>query len=237
MRNPWEDYDVTGDWAAHAGYSEGGTDYPLDYGTPLVAPASGRLVVNGWAGTAGRRATLYFDTPLRRAAPASDIAMLGGYREHDCDAIAIVYQHASDYEVATWYPEGASIGRSGASASGDDWGGQAHLHTHLLCVHGARLDWLKFQQDSTVAGGGRIPIIINESEEDETMAKIIMRGEGPKEWSLVGPNGDASGCRVTTSQETANAWARIYGPAIIIDARDEYVRVQGEARAIAKTHL
>lgn len=89
-------------------------------------------------------------------------------------------------------------------------------------------------RSSSVAGD--VVVDLFESEED-SMAKIIYRREGgkPVAWSLVGPNGDATGCRETRNQDTANAWARIYGPAVLIPTKAEYARVQAEARAIAAT--
>jgi hypothetical protein len=173
MYNPWSGYRVTGTWEDHASYSEGGTDWPLPYGTALRAPASGRLVSNGWVGTAGRRATFYFDAPVRRVRPRSTTRMLGGYVEHDCDMVAFVFQHAKGYLGDAHFDQGALVGYSGASASGQDYGGDVHLHGHGQCIHGARVDFMKFVGSAT-AGGGYTPI----EEEDmpltpEDIQKVI----------------------------------------------------------------
>ncbi|WP_353809168.1 hypothetical protein [Agromyces sp. SYSU T00194] len=165
MHNPWASYPVTGDWENHASYSEGGTDWPLAYGTALYAPAAGRLENNGWKGTAGRRATLWLDTPVKRVRARSTTRMLGGYVEHDCDMVAVVLQHAKGYLGSGHYDEGALIGFSGASASGLDWGGDVHLHAHGLCKHGRRVDFMKFVGAST-AGGSSTPID-NTTDEEE----------------------------------------------------------------------
>ncbi|TFD09829.1 hypothetical protein E3T26_14470 [Cryobacterium sp. TMT1-21] len=113
-------------------YSEGGTDYPLDYGTPLPAPGAGRLVVNGWVGTAGRRSTLWLDEP---SGPM----------------VAVVFQHQSRFGVAGHYDEGQTLGWSGASASGRDYGGQVHLHIHGLNAGGKRVDFTLYSANSAVA--------------------------------------------------------------------------------------
>ena len=155
MQNPWGR--VTGTWEDHASYSEGGTDYPLGYGTALRAPASGNLVNNGWVGSAGRRATFYFDQAVKRVVPPSRTRMLGGYVEHNCDMTALVFQHAKGYLGNAHFAAGALIGYSGASANGVDYGGDVHLHIHGQCIHGARVDFMKFIGSGT-AGGGTTPI-------------------------------------------------------------------------------
>lgn len=221
MHNPWKSYRVTGTWADHASYSAGGTDYPLPYGTVLTAPASGRLVVNGWVGTAGRRATLYFDRPVARVVPASETRMAGGYVEHDCDAVAIVYQHASSYlKDNEHYDEGATVGYSGASASGLDWGGDVHLHTHLLCEHGERLDWLKFQSTSQPAGRETGTIL-----EEDTMTVVIVDYGTAKPYPgkhkfRIGEEA----LRYLPQEADAEANAELDGPQISIDAV-EFTRV------------
>jgi hypothetical protein len=164
MFNPWSDYRVSGSWEDHQSYSYGGTDWPLAYGTPLLAVASGTLTDYGWVGSAGRRAGLKFDTPVRRLRAPSKTAMHGGsvpYYEHDCDMTTFIYQHAADYEPNGHYDEGDKVGLSGASANGKEWGGSAHLHGHGLCEHGARVDFMKFIPVSGPAGGGGSTPITN----------------------------------------------------------------------------
>ena len=173
MQNPWGR--VTGTWEDHASYSEGGTDWPLAYGTALRAPASGWLVNNGWVGTAGRRGTLTFDQPVKRILPPSQTRMLGGYVEHNCDMVALVFQHAKGYLGNGHYDSGALIGYSGASASGLEYGGDVHLHAHGLCAHGARVDFMKFVGASTASGGGGYTPI----EEENDMAGLPAYHWGP----------------------------------------------------------
>ena len=189
MYNPYTAYRVTGTWEDHASYSEGGTDYPLGYGTPLYAPASGRLVNNGWVGSAGRRATLYLDTPVARAVPASTTVMYGGTREGTGNMHAIVFQHAKGYLGDGHYYQGDLIGFSGASANGVNYGGDVHLHTHGLDAGGSRVDWLKFQ-GSAVAAVDQTPIL----EEDEMIWDVLQAisasnapdGKG-RPWLIVAP--------------------------------------------------
>jgi hypothetical protein len=159
--NPWSGYRVTGTWEAHRSYSYGGTDWPLGYGTALRAPATGTLTDYGWVGSAGRRAGLVFDQPVKRVTPASKTPMYGSstpYYEHDCDMVTFIFQHAKSYQPNGRYLEGAIIGHSGASANGKEWGGDAHLHGHGLCIHGARVDFMKFIGAAAPSGLDTEPI-------------------------------------------------------------------------------
>lgn len=146
--NPWASYPISGTWADHMSYSLGGIDYPLNYGTPLVAPAAGTLHTSGgtgefqagWVGTAGRRSILTLDASVARQ-PGRPLEQ----NEGDGDMIAVVVQHQSAFGVDhTHYDSGAVFGYSGASASGDDYGGQVHLHVHGLNASGQRVDFLNF---------------------------------------------------------------------------------------------
>lgn len=158
MRNPFAAWKPSGTWEEHASYSEGGTDYPTPYGTSVASPASGTLRYDDWKGTAGRRATLLLDTPAPRVAPRSTTVMLGGGREAEGPMVAIVFQHLSAAPVERWYAEGAAdMVRTGASASGKDWGGDVHMHVHGLDAVGRRLDFTKFI-GAAPAGGGTTPI-------------------------------------------------------------------------------
>jgi hypothetical protein len=134
-----------GTWADHLARTNGlrgGEDWPLGYGTTLPAPAAGTLRISGgsgefaagWAGSAGRRAVLELTTPIN-------------------DVVAVVLQHLSSFSAAGVYAEGVSLGLSGASANGDDYGGDVHLHVHCLTSSGARR---KFT-DYFAVGGGPAP--------------------------------------------------------------------------------
>jgi hypothetical protein len=186
MYNPWSDYRVTGTWEAHRSYSYGGTDWPLGYGTALRAPATGTLTDYGWVGTAGRRAGLVFDQPVKRVIPASKTPMYGSstpYYEHNCDMVTFIYQHASRYNANGRYAEGAIIGYSGASASGKEWGGDAHLHGHGLCIHGARVDFMKFI-GAAPASTSTTPVA---QEEDEDMTKYTRIQAPTRGIALIAP--------------------------------------------------
>jgi hypothetical protein len=119
-----------GTWQAHLARTNGlrgGEDWPLAYGSTLPAPAAGTLRVSGgvgdyqagWAGSAGRRSILMLDTPIG-------------------DVVAVVFQHQSLLMPAGHYEEGETVGLSGASAYGVDYGGDTHLHVHCLTAGGTR---------------------------------------------------------------------------------------------------
>lgn len=160
--DPFSNMRTTGTWEDHASYSAGGTDKPTAYGSLIPAPASGTLQINGgsgefacgWVGTAGRRSILHLDTPLERKLPRRPSPPEG-----EGPMVAIVFQHQSAFGAAGWHPEGAPVGRTGASASGRDWGGDVHLHWHGLNARGQRLRLESFITGYMTAGGGGRPII------------------------------------------------------------------------------
>lgn len=91
------------------------------------------------------------------------------------------------------------------------------------------------------AGGGSTPQPPNVLEEiDMDRAVIVHRvnasGGLDNEWSLIGAT-VPGGVRVTTSQSTANRWARMYGGSVAGLKRDEYIAQQNEARALAASWL
>ena len=163
MYNPFAGWKITGTWADHMSYSLGGLDYPLPYGSPLPAPASGTLHISGgsgefragWVGSAGRRSVLMLDKPV-----------LG--------LVAIVWQHQSDFGTAGHYDEGVNSGWSGASANGLNWGGDVHLHTHGLLESGIRVDW---QLYIALAGGSKLagsatPLTLTPKDRSQDMETI-----------------------------------------------------------------
>lgn len=252
MYNPWAGWRVTGTWDAHASYSEGGTDWPLPYGTALRAVASGRLVNNGWVGTAGRRATLYFDKPVKRVKPRSGTRMVGGYVEHDCDMVAFVYQHAKGYLANGWYGQGALVGFSGASASGKDWGGDVHLHGHGLCAHGRRVDFMKFlgaapSLDTVKPIVEPVTPVVDEEIAMALSAKYVFRNEPgqPREYMLIDEdlpplagNTAQRGYRVSLSVADGEAFGILAGdakggpvPATGL-SRAQYIKVQEWCRKL-----
>lgn len=163
--NPFSGWRITGDWADHMSYSLGGTDYPLPYGTQLPAPAAGTLRTSGGSGerragevgSAGRRSILDLDTPLG-------------------DMVSIVFQHQSRFGQAKHYEERETLGWSGASANGDDWGGDAHLHIHGLDKHGNRVDYTTHITSSTPSGGGATPI--TSGDDDMATLELVQTASG-----------------------------------------------------------
>lgn len=169
--NPFAGVRITGTWEDHADYSAGGTDLPLGYGTPIPAPASGVLRVAGgsgefeagWVGTAGRRSVLTLDSPLPRLSPRRSTPA-----EAEGPMVAVVLQHQSKFGLnATHYDEGDTCGWSGASASGQDYGGDVHLHWHGLDAAGRRLRIESFLPQTGAAGLDTATITEEEPAMDE----------------------------------------------------------------------
>jgi hypothetical protein len=146
LTNPWAGWPVTGSWEDHSWYSQGGTDRPLPYGTPLVAPEAGSIVRTSWTDLAGRRTEFRFNNTYARQRAASTTLMNGISREAQGPMVSLVLQHQAEMYPLGAYPKGATIGVSGASADPDDgnYGGDVHLHYHGLDASGARLDFDKF---------------------------------------------------------------------------------------------
>lgn len=147
LYNPWANYAISGSWANHMSYSLGGIDYPLPYGTNLKAPAAGTLHTSGgsgeyragWVGSAGRRSILILDADFARVNPTLE------QNEGTGPMHAIVFQHQSEFGTdGQHYAIGDVLGKSGASANGDDYGGDVHLHVHGLTAGGQRVDLLNF---------------------------------------------------------------------------------------------
>lgn len=172
--NPFADWRISGTWTDHVGtpagtgYSAGGEDHPLPFGTFLPAPAAGTLhtegrpgngfeFICGWVGSAGRRSILMLDTPIR-------------------DVVAVVYQHQSAFGThKKHYAEGVAVGRSGASANGDEWGGDAHLHTHCLTAAGQRRKFTNYFASSSSTSGGTSHLI-TVREDDTAMFNLSWAG-------------------------------------------------------------
>lgn len=158
--NPFAGWPVTGTWLDHLSYSDGGTDYPLGFNTDLPAPAAGTLQNHGMVGSAGRRATLWLDTPVERQIAAQE-------REGTGPMVGIVFQHAQSYNTERHYAAGEILGKSGASANGSDHGGDIHLHIHGVNASGQRVDFTKFIDGATTPTNPTTP---TEEEIDEMAA-------------------------------------------------------------------
>lgn len=179
--NPYEGWPVTGTWLEHLSYSLGGTDYPLGYGTNLPAPGTGTLRTSGglgefaagWVGSAGRRAILTLDTPVKRQIAAQS-------QEGSGDMVAVVFQHASEYNAAGRYSAGEIIGKSGASADGVNYGGDIHLHIHGLNAAGQRVDFTKYIDGTTSTTPPTTPA----GEEMTTFELVRTTGTAPVFYSV-----------------------------------------------------
>lgn len=213
VSNPYAGYPVTGSWFDHASYSAGGIDYPLAYGTALPAPAAGTLRTSGgsgewtagWYGSAGRRSILMLDTPAPRRAPAEATPPEGSG-----DMVAIVFQHQSEFGAARHYAEGETLGWSGASADGTDYGGDVHLHIHGLNASGQRVDFTKFIGPSTTT-----PHVRN----NNGMSSLfhIQNTDGSHTWALAGDGRGTAAWLQISDVNVANGLAGQHGTAVNLD--------------------
>ena len=179
MATPFDAFPVTGDWASHASYSLGGVDYPTPYGFEIHAPAAGTLRTSGgsgefaagWVGSAGRRSILMLDVPMQRSEPA-----LSSPHEGDGDMVALVFQHQSQFgEDGKHYAAGDVIGWTGASANGQDHGGDVHVHWHGLTANGHRVRAESFTDS-------------NQTPEEEDMKAQYFIAQSASPSGLVAPN-------------------------------------------------
>jgi len=203
MYDPWAGWRTTGTWAAHSGYSLGGIDKPLGYGFALTPPATGILhtqgqpgpggdFVCGWVGSAGRRSILMLDKKLARVRPASTVTMNGWYKEAAGPMVALVFQHQSQFGThGRRYVERDSrnpVGWVGASANGQNYGGDIHLHWHGLDAQGRRLNPLGFLQGSSTAGLPITPIPDEQSEDDMARNSVAWYKSGKNTYTYMGFN-------------------------------------------------
>ena len=177
VTNPFDAFPESGDWAGHASYSAGGVDYPTPYGFEIHAPAAGTLHTSGqpgsgfefkcgWVGSAGRRSILMLDTPMQRSEAA-----LSSPPEGAGDMVAIVFQHQSQFGAdGKHYAQGeGGLGWTGASANGQDWGGDVHVHWHGLTADGHRVRVESFTTGSTP----------NPEEEDMKAQYFVATSDSP----------------------------------------------------------
>ncbi|NQX28347.1 hypothetical protein HQQ81_13455 [Microbacteriaceae bacterium VKM Ac-2854] len=211
--NPWASTRVTGTWASHASYSLGGIDYPLAYGTDLVAPADGNLRISGgsgefaagWVGSAGRRSVLELDAPINRVRPAESSPP-----EAAGPMVAIVFQHQSAFGTAGHKNANDFIGKSGASANNENYGGDIHLHVHGLDAQGRRLDVTKFITGQTVPAQ---PQLIDYSFDEEPQDMYIRR-QNTGEIAVFGSDfrtgtSTAPGRHIFANEAEYNNWRRL----------------------------
>lgn len=185
--NPFAGVRITGTWADHASYSAGGTDLPLPYSTPIPAPASGILRTSGgsgewaagWVGSAGRRSILSLDQPLARHTPRQSSPPEG-----DGPMTAIVFQHQSRFGPEGHYDITKILGWSGASANGQDYGGDVHLHWHGLNAQGQRVRIESYLPTGTAGGGGTTPI--PNLEDDMPIMILAVDDRKGRPWRILG---------------------------------------------------
>ncbi|WP_035758051.1 peptidoglycan DD-metalloendopeptidase family protein [Granulicoccus phenolivorans] len=127
-------YRITGTWADHMSYSEGGIDYGMDVGTGLRSAVAGRLAINKNYGTGGWAAIVAMDNGW------------GSYYLH-CSGFAA--EHGA--RVNSGDVIARSGGRPGAPGAGSSTG--PHLHWHLYDPNGVRRNPLDYAQ----APGGAAP--------------------------------------------------------------------------------
>lgn len=139
-------YGVTGDWEDHQSYSRGGTDWPVPFRQPLLAPCPGTIQNYPNIDGAGLKTMLVFDESYPRKLPASPTLMNGVYVENGtAPAVAMMFQHLDEQTLAN----GTHVNTGDPMCLAGDTGqttGQ-HLHAHLLAapdVGADRLDFMKF---------------------------------------------------------------------------------------------
>ena len=123
--------------------SEPGTDYASAYGSPLYAPATGRVAdrQTSNANATGRFLTIDADDGRRlRSLHLAEIWVNVGDR----------------------VTQGQQVGKTGASGYGSDWGYGAHVHETLWATHAysfcstCTLDFAKYVGAAPVAGNQRV---------------------------------------------------------------------------------
>lgn len=155
-RDPWVS------WRHHierAGKDRGGVDLVAPVGTPVYAPAAGRVLHLPNNGTAGNSLQLAHD-------------LNPGWRD--------VMSHLSSYMV----PNGSHVAQGALIAlSGRSGGVAPHLHRHLLDPNGTRRNpWDYFTPGSLVGRPGGLP------RKDNEMG-LVLDTTNNRDWYLWGPGG------------------------------------------------
>lgn len=207
-----------------------GSDYNgVPAGTWFHIAASGEVVINQWSSVLG---------------------WVLGVRNDD--GLYMGYAHLlgpSPHPVGNWVTiseGGGAVGNTGSASNGN------HLHISLGYTRGAIFGeeplidpaaWI-FEHMTTSAGDGE-PIPLPEPtipEEDNEMAiKFGHRSNGDNEWMIVHPQLGHGGYLVTTDQDRAIAWSRLYKDGWVDEGdrydfnvpRDQYIQIQDAAREAA----
>ena len=164
---------ISDSWQGHKNRTppsqEPGTDYACAYGTNLVAPAAGRIVVvqTSTSGATGRFLTIDLDDGRR---------------------VRWLHLSAVLVTVGARVTAGQAIARSGASAWGKEWGVGAHVHVSLFPTHSyggfGTSSTLDFEQHIGGTSAGGASASTTQSEEDimdeliEINGKIYLLGNG-----------------------------------------------------------
>lgn len=195
-----------------------GVDFPQPYGAIIRASSPGVITYRGWLNNAAGYSTIvrYDNGP------------------------SVLYCHQPGTEripaVGTRVTAGTVIGVVGSS------GNSTGPHLHLGITEGAGAGthagvWRFFDKTTWVGGTAgkpaETPTLATLTGADMDKAVIIFfKGN----WALVGAT-VPGGVRTTKQQETANAWATIYGNAKTMKTQADYNRVIAEAKAVAAAWL
>lgn len=172
--------------------SLGGTDYVVPVGTPVYAMFSG-LARFRVAGTGG------WTISINR-----DVDHQVGETMHMSRANGFILGGAS--RLVT---EGDLIGWSGGAVRAPGAGSSTgpHLHAHVY-VNGVRYGMEEYLHNPSWAGGGSIPIEIEEEEMNET--KYYFKTAGGTTFGIFGAT-YPGGFEISTSERTGQAWGKLYG--------------------------
>jgi murein DD-endopeptidase len=128
-KNMLSKYKISDGWKEHiARGSLGGIDFAVPVGTPILAPAKGRIENTPNNGTGGNTVTLWHETPG-----------LGlGYHDQ--------FLHLSKFVKPGHYNQGDIIGYSGGKAGAPGAGSSTgpHIHWHLILPNGKRVNPLSY---------------------------------------------------------------------------------------------
>lgn len=128
-KNPYSKARVSDDWASHrARGSLGGIDYAVPVGTPIYAPAQGRIENVKGNGSGGWYVRLHHESPG-----------LGlGWTDE--------FLHLSKFMKPGHYKQGDIIGYSGGAVGHPGAGAStgAHIHWHLINPQGVRVNPLNY---------------------------------------------------------------------------------------------
>ena len=124
---------ISDGWEAHIKRgSAGGIDYAVPVGTPIKAPADGRVENIPNNGSGGNTVSLWH-----------------------ADGTKTQFMHLSQFVAPGNYKQGDVIGYSGGAQGAPGAGSSTgpHIHWHLVLANGRRVNPLDYVGDRTLAGG------------------------------------------------------------------------------------